>query len=128
MTTPDSLKYTKEHEWIRLDGKIATIGITEYAQRELGDIVYVTLPGPGTPVRQMAVFGTVEAVKTVSDLYAPVTGKVTEINESLSANPELVNSSPYENGWMIRVELSDPSELEALLSATTYREQIGESA
>jgi len=128
MTTPDNLKYTKEHEWIRVEGSTATIGITDYAQHELGDIVYVTLPAPGASIRQMAVFGTVEAVKTVSDLYAPVTGKVLETNAALSANPELVNGSPYENGWMIKVEMSDPAEVEQLLSAAGYRQQIGESA
>ena len=128
MTTPDSLKYTKEHEWIRIEGKTATIGITDYAQHELGDIVYVTLPEPGAPVRQMAVFGTVEAVKTVSDLFSPVSGKVVEVNHALQATPELVNSSPYENGWMIKVEMADLNEVEGLLSAQAYRQQIGETA
>jgi glycine cleavage system H protein len=128
MTTPDSLKYTKEHEWIRIDGRIATIGITDYAQHELGDIVYVTLPEPGTPVRQMAVFGTVEAVKTVSDLFSPVTGKVVEANHALQTTPEIVNSSPYEKGWMIKVEMTDPNEIEGLLSPQAYRQQIGEMA
>lgn len=128
MTTPGNLRYTKEHEWIRTEGKTAIIGITDYAQHELGDIVYVTLPQTGNPVRAGAVFGTVEAVKTVSDLYAPVSGKTTAINEALSANPELVNGSPYENGWMIKVEMTDPAEVEALLTAEDYKKLIGETA
>lgn len=124
--TPDDLKYTKEHEWIRVDGRTATIGITEYAQHELGDIVYVTLPAAGSEVRQMAVFGTVEAVKTVSDLFAPVSGRVVEVNGALANNPELVNRSPFGEGWMIKVEMTDASQLDALLTPTAYRELTGE--
>jgi glycine cleavage system H protein len=125
-TTPDSLRYTKEHEWIRVEGNIATIGITDYAQGELGDVVYVTLPTPGTTLAQMAVFGTVEAVKTVSDLYAPVSGKVTEVNSALNDAPDAVNRSPYDDGWMIRVEMSNPAELESLLTPAAYKATIGQ--
>ena len=128
MTTPDNLRYTKEHERVLAEGTTATIGITDYAQHELGDIVYVTLPQPGTPVRAAAVFGTVEAVKTVSDLYAPVSGKTSAINEALAANPELVTGSPYEKGWMIKVEMADPAEVQALMTAADYRKLIGETA
>ncbi len=128
MKTLPGLKYTKEHEWIRVDGGVATIGITHYAQGELGDIVYVTLPEIDAPVRQMSVFGTVEAVKTVSDLYAPVSGKVVAVNKDLAEKPEMVNQSPYEDGWMIKVEMADPSELDGLMSADDYKSQIGEDA
>lgn len=126
MKTLDELRYTKEHEWLKVDGKVATIGVTHYAQGELGDIVYVTLPAPGTAVAQMAVFGTVEAVKTVSDLYAPVSGTILEVNGALAGSPQLVNQSPYGDGWMVRVEMSNPAELESLLSPAAYRELIGE--
>jgi glycine cleavage system H protein len=128
MTVPEGLKYTKEHEWVRVEGNVATIGITDYAQGELGDIVFITLPAAGSHVRQMAVFGTVEAVKTVSDLYSPVTGTVVEVNGVLSDRPETANEFPYEEGWMIRVELRDPGELDALLTAASYRELIGKPA
>lgn len=124
--TPDDLKYTKEHEWVRVDGTLATIGITDYAQHELGDIVFVTLPAAGSDARQMAVFGTVEAVKTVSDLFAPVSGKVKEVNAALANNPELVNKDPFGDGWMIRIEMTHASELDALLTPKAYRELIGE--
>lgn len=126
MKTLDSLKYTKEHEWVKVEGNKATIGVTHYAAGELGDIVYVTLPAVGAAVAQMAVFGTVEAVKTVSDLYAPVTGKVVAVNGALAERPEVVNNSPYDEGWMIQVEFSNPSELEALLTPGAYRDLIGE--
>lgn len=126
MKTLDSLKYTKEHEWVKVEGNKATIGVTHYAVGELGDIVYVTLPAVGAAVAQMAVFGTVEAVKTVSDLYSPVTGKVVAVNGALAERPEVVNQSPYDEGWMIQVEFSNPSELEALLTPGAYRELIGE--
>ena len=128
MSTPPGLKYTKEHEWIKVEGGVATIGITHYAQGELGDIVYVTLPEVGADVRQMAVFGTVEAVKTVSDLYSPVTGRVAAVNKALADRPESVNQSPYGDGWMIKVEMKDPQELDGLLSADQYRAEIGETA
>jgi glycine cleavage system H protein len=124
-TIPDSLHYTKEHEWIRVEGNVATIGITDYAQGELGDIVYVTLPARGSAVRQMAAFGTVEAVKTVSDLYAPVSGTIADVNTALNDAPDTVNKSPYEAGWMIKVEMSAPAELDGLLSAQAYRELVG---
>lgn len=126
MNTPDSLHYTKEHEWIKVEGKTATIGVTDYAQGELGDIVYVTLPAVGVEVRQMAVFGTVEAVKTVSDLYAPVGGKVIAVNTELEAAPDRVNRSPYDEGWMIKLEMSDPKEIESLLTPAAYRQLIGQ--
>jgi len=124
-TIPDSLHYTKEHEWIRVDGDVATIGITDYAQGELGDIVYVTLPTKGSDVRQMAAFGTVEAVKTVSDLYAPVSGTIVDVNAALNDAPDSVNKSPYEGGWMIKVKMSAPAELQGLLTSAAYRELIG---
>ena len=124
-TIPDSLHYTKEHEWIRVDGDVATIGITDYAQGELGDIVYVTLPTKGTDVRQMAAFGTVEAVKTVSDLYAPVSGTIVDVNSALNDAPDSVNKSPYEAGWMIKVRMTTPAELQGLLTSAAYKELIG---
>jgi len=123
MNVPESLHYTKDHEWIKIDGNIATIGITDFAQGELGDIVYVDITTLGQTVAQHDVFGTVEAVKTVSDLYMPVSGKVAEVNKSLDANPEKVNGDPYGDGWMIKVELSGKAE--GLLSATQYKELIG---
>ncbi len=125
-TTPDTLRYTKEHEWIRVEGDVATIGITEYAQGELGDIVYVTLPAKDTDVRQMSAFGTVEAVKTVSDLYAPVSGTIVDVNMALNDAPDTVNKSPFEGGWMIKVRMSNPAELEGLMTPAAYRELIGQ--
>jgi glycine cleavage system H protein len=125
MNIPSELKYTKEHEWIKLEGdKVAVVGITDYAQGELGDIVYVEIETIGETLEQNALFGTVEAVKTVSDLYLPVSGKILEVNAELGSQPELVNSSPYDAGWMIKIEMSDASELEALLSAEAYQELI----
>nr|WP_230087631.1 glycine cleavage system protein GcvH [Alicyclobacillus mali (ex Roth et al. 2021)] len=121
---PEGLKYSREHEWVRVEGSRAYIGITDYAQDELGDIVYVELPDKGAEVRAGDTFGTVESVKTVSDLYAPVSGRVVEVNESLADAPEKVNESPYEEAWMIVVEMSDPSELEALLDGEAYRQHI----
>lgn len=123
MNVPESLHYTKDHEWIKIDGNIATVGITDFAQGELGDIVYVDITTLGQTVAQHEVFGTVEAVKTVSDLYMPVAGKVAEVNKALEANPEKVNEDPYGDGWMIKVELS--SKPEGLLSASQYKELIG---
>lgn len=123
MNVPESLSYTKDHEWIKIDGNIATVGITDFAQGELGDIVYVDITTLGQTVTQHEVFGTVEAVKTVSDLYMPVSGKVAEVNKSLEANPEKVNSDPYGDGWMIKVELSGKPG--GLLSASEYKELIG---
>jgi glycine cleavage system H protein len=126
MNTPDTLRYTREHEWIRIEGTTATIGITDYAQGELGDVVFVTLPAVGAEVRQMAVFGTVEAVKTVSDLYAPVGGKVVAVNKELETAPDKVNRSPYDEGWMIRIEMSNPAEVEELLAPAAYRQLLGQ--
>jgi glycine cleavage system H protein len=123
MNVPDSLQYTKDHEWIKVEGNTATIGITDFAQGELGDIVYVDITTLGQSVNQNEVFGTVEAVKTVSDLYMPVSGKVAEVNKALEANPEKVNSDPYGDGWMIKVELSGKPD--GLLSASQYKELIG---
>jgi len=126
MNFPAALKYTKDHEWIKIEGNVATIGITEFAQRELGDIVYIDIPSVGKEVAKEEVFGTVEAVKTVSDLFMPVNGTVTEINPALDKQPELVNSDPYGEGWMVKVTLKDAAEAEALLSADDYKAIIGE--
>lgn len=126
MNLPEELKYTKDHEWIRLDGNTATVGITEFAQRELGDIVYVEIETEGESVDSGEVFGTVEAVKTVSDLFMPLTGTVSEVNEALESEPELVNSDPYGQGWMIKITLENEAEVEQLLSAEEYAELIGQ--
>ncbi|WP_027410047.1 glycine cleavage system protein GcvH [Anoxybacteroides tepidamans] len=126
MNTPKELRYSEEHEWVRLeDGKVR-IGITDFAQSELGDIVFVELPEVGAEVTANEPFGSVESVKTVSELYAPVSGKVVEVNEALNDNPEFVNESPYEKAWMIVVELSDPSEIDNLLTAEQYEEMINQ--
>ncbi|MCA0362363.1 MAG: glycine cleavage system protein GcvH [Armatimonadetes bacterium] len=124
MSVPSDLKYTASHEWVRIDGDIATIGITDHAQSELGDIVFVDLPSPGRQVANEESFGTVESVKTVSDLYAPVGGEVLEVNEVLGAQSELVNSDPYESGWLVKIKMSDPADAEKLLSAEGYAESI----
>ena len=126
MNFPAGLKYTKDHEWVRVEGSDAYIGITEFAQRELGDIVYIDIPTVGKEVAQEEVFGTVEAVKTVSDLFMPLTGTVTELNPALDSQPELVNSDPYGEGWMVKVSLNDAAEVESLLSAEAYKTLIGE--
>lgn len=125
MNIPADLKYTKDHEWVRVEGEMATIGITDFAQGELGDIVYVEVETEGETLDQEEVFGTVEAVKTVSDLFMPISGEVVSFNEELEANPEAVNSDPYGDGWMIKVQLSDASELDSLLSADAYKELVG---
>lgn len=126
MNTPEDLKYTREHEWVKDNGDgTVTIGITDFAQGELGDIVFVELEPEGSEFDKDEVFGTVEAVKTVSELYAPVSGEITEINESLEDDPELVNSDPYGDGWMVKIKLSDSAELEDLLSVEDYRDIIG---
>jgi glycine cleavage system H protein len=125
MNIPQELKYTKDHEWIKIEGNSATIGITDFAQNELGDIVYVDISSVGQNVNQHEVFGTVEAVKTVSDLYMPVSGKVTEFNKSLESAPEKVNSDPYGAGWMVKVAISNAGEVSGLLSADQYKELIG---
>lgn len=125
MNIPSELKYTKDHEWVRVDGDIATIGITDFAQSELGDIVYVEIETVGESVDKEAVFGTVEAVKTVSDLFMPLTGEVLELNDALEGNPELVNSDPYGEGWMVKIKISDASQINDLLDATAYGALIG---
>lgn len=125
MNIPNNLKYTKDHEWIELNGHTATVGITDFAQGELGDIVYVDISSVGKSIAQHEVFGTVEAVKTVSDLFMPVSGKVLEFNSGLEAAPETVNSDPYGKGWMVKVELSNAAEVAGLLSADQYKELIG---
>jgi glycine cleavage system H protein len=117
---PTDLRYTKDHEWVRVDGDEATIGITAYAADQLGDIVFVELPDPGRSLEQFAAFGVVESVKAVSDLFAPVSGEVVAANEDLKAKPELVNSDPHEAGWMLRVRLADPSQVDDLLDAAAY--------
>lgn len=125
MNIPQDLKYTKDHEWIKIEGTTATIGITDFAQNELGDIVYVDITSVGQEISQHEVFGTVEAVKTVSDLYMPVSGNVTEFNKSLESGPEKVNRDPYGEGWMVKVSISNADELNDLLSADQYKELIG---
>lgn len=125
MNIPNDLKYTKDHEWLMIDGDVATIGITDFAQGELGDIVYVEIETVGDELGHGEVFGTVEAVKTVSDLFMPVSGEVIAFNEVLESEPELVNSDAYDKGWMIKLKISDASELEGLLTADTYKELIG---
>ncbi|MEJ6736627.1 MAG: glycine cleavage system protein GcvH [Flavobacteriales bacterium] len=125
MNVPAELKYTKDHEWIKIEGDTVTIGITEFAQGELGDIVYVEVETEGETLAREEVFGTVEAVKTVSDLFMPVSGEVTAFNEAIEDAPESVNNDPYGDGWMIKVQLSDASELDDLLSADQYKELIG---
>ena len=126
MNIPSELKYTKDHEWISLEGDIATVGITDFAQRELGDIVYVEVETIGETLNADEVFGTVEAVKTVSDLFLPVSGEIIEFNESLEDTPEEVNLNPYSNGWMIKMKVSNIDDLSNLLNAEQYQELIGE--
>jgi len=126
VAVPSELKYSKEHEWVKIDGNTVTIGITEYAQSELGDIVFVELPETDDDIDEGESFGSVESVKTVSELYAPVSGKVVETNDELEDSPEFVNESPYEKAWMVKVELSDESQLDELMSADQYSEMIGE--
>ena len=122
MEIKDNLKYTKDHEWVMLDGKIATVGITDFAQSELGDIVYIEVDTVDEELNKDEVFGTVEAVKTVSDLFLPMSGKIIEFNESLNDNPEKVNDSPYDEGWIIKVEITNPAELDELLDSKSYSE------
>ncbi len=128
MKFPDDLSYTKEHEWARVKGNKATVGITDYAQKELGDIVYVELPDIGDEVVQDEQFGVIESVKTVSDLFCPLSGEVVGINEELEDRPELVNDDPYVDGWLIQIEMSDPDEIDNLLSAEGYEEYLEEEA
>lgn len=126
MNIPEKLKYTKEHEWVLIQGNIGTIGITEYAQGELGDVVFVDIDPSIKDVKKGESVGTIEAVKTVSDIFAPFSGEVKEINESLKDSPEVVNSDPYGNGWMLKVEINNASELEDLLDASAYKALIGQ--
>ena len=126
MSIPKDLRYTQEHEWVKIEGNKVRVGITDFAQHELGDIVFVELPEVGDTVTFNETFGSVESVKTVSELYSPVSGTVVEINEALADSPEFVNESPYENAWMIVVELSNEAEVEALLTAEAYEELISE--
>ena len=128
MKVPKDLRYTKEHEWVRLKGEEAEVGITDFAQGELGDVVFVELPAVGARLAQMKSFGTIDAVKTVSDLFAPVSGEVAAVNTDLKDNPALINQSPYEKGWMIRIRMSNPAEAEALLSAEGYEKALGAHA
>ena len=125
MNIPAELRYTKEHEWIRVEGDVAYVGITDYAQSELGEIVFLDIITEGETIAQSEVFGSVEAVKTVSDLNMPVTGEVLEVNEAINDNPELVNSDPYGEGWMIKIQVADPAELDTLLDAAAYQALIG---
>ncbi len=125
MNFPENLKYTKDHEWIRVEGNEAVIGITDFAQKELGDIVYVDVNTVGEVVETEAVFGSVEAVKTVSDLFMPVKGKVLEVNAKIDANPELVNTDPYGDGWMIRCTIENAADVDALLSVADYKALVG---
>ncbi|MCB0460091.1 MAG: glycine cleavage system protein GcvH [Flavobacteriaceae bacterium] len=125
MNIPSDLKYTKDHEWVKIDGDTATVGITDFAQSELGDIVYVDVDTVDETVDQEQVFGTVEAVKTVSDLFMPLSGEVIEFNSALEDNPEKVNTDPYGEGWMIKIKISDSSQIESLLDADAYKEIVG---
>ena len=124
MLYPENLKYSQEHEWVRVDGKVAVVGITDYAQDSLGDVVYVEVPPIGKEFAAGGEFGVVESVKSVSSLYCPVSGKVVERNEALEKKPELVNDSPYENGWIIKVEMANPADLNDLLSAADYKKLL----
>jgi glycine cleavage system H protein len=124
MNFPEELKYTKDHEWVRVEGNAGYIGITDYAQGELGDIVFVELPAVGKKVEYSQAFGTVEAVKAVSDLFSPVTGEVLEVNKKIHDSPELVNKDPYEQGWMIKVKIEKPAELDQLLDVEAYKKLI----
>ncbi|KPL04938.1 MAG: glycine cleavage system protein H [candidate division Zixibacteria bacterium SM1_73] len=128
MEIRDDLKYTKEHEWVKVEGDEVTVGITDYAQKQLGDVVFVELPQVGTQVEQMKPFGVIEAVKAVSDLFAPLSGEVTEVNTQLESQSNLINSDPYGQGWIIKIKVKDPKELEALLSSADYRKLVESKA
>lgn len=125
MNVPENLKYTKDHEWIKIDGNIATVGITDFAQGELGDIVYVEIESEGETIDQGEVFGTVEAVKTVSDLFMPISGTVSEFNSELESSPEVVNEDPYDKGWMIKIQLADGADFDELISSEDYKKLVG---
>ncbi len=128
MNFPDNLKYTKDHEWVRVEGNVAVIGITDFAQSELGDIVFVEIETEGETLEKESIFGTVEAVKTVSDLFMPVSGKVSAVNGGLTTKPEEVNKDPYGAGWMVKVDMSNPSEVNELMSAADYKKMVGAEA
>lgn len=125
MTIPENLRYTKDHEWIKLEGNVATIGVTDFAQSELGDIVYVEIETKGKALTAETVFGTVEAVKTVSDLFLPVSGTITEVNPALEAQPELINTDPYGEGWMIKMAVDNPNDVQNLMDAAAYEKLTG---
>ena len=127
MPSPTDRRYTNEHEWVRADDGVGTVGITDYAQDQLGDIVYVDLPAPGTSVKQSDKLGEIESVKAVSDLFSPVSGEVVDVNEGVNDHPELGNQSPYEEGWLVRLRLADPAELESLLTAEQYDALVAEA-
>lgn len=125
MNIPGNLKYTKEHEWVKIEGDVATVGITDFAQGELGDVVFVEIETQGETMDSGETLGTIEAVKTVSDIFMPVSGEITEVNEKLEEKPEIVNSDPYGEGWMVKIKMSDASEADNLMSADDYKELIG---
>jgi glycine cleavage system H protein len=125
MNIPDNLKFTKDHEWVKTEGKIGTVGITDFAQGELGDIIYIDIPLPDAAVKQGDSFGTIEAVKTVSDIFAPVSGKIVEVNTSVNNNPASVNKDPYGEGWIVKIEMSEQGELNNLLTPEKYKELVG---
>jgi glycine cleavage system H protein len=125
MTFPDNLRYSKEHEWVRVEGNIGVIGITDHAQNELGDIVYVDIPNASATIAAGDTFGTIEAVKTVADLFAPVSGTITEVHGALNDSPESVNTDPYGEGWIVKVELSNPAELDGLMDVVAYKALVG---
>ena len=127
MPSPTDRRYTKEHEWVRVEDDLGTVGITDYAQDQLGDIVYLDLPSPGTQVKQLDKLGEIESVKAVSDLYSPVGGEVAEVNQEIIDRPELVNESPYEEGWLVRLRLADPAEVDKLLTAEQYDELVAQA-
>ena len=126
MEFPEDYKYSKEHEWVLVEGNVATVGITDFAQDQLGDIVFVELPAVGDKVSKEDAFGVVESVKAVSDIYAPVSGKVVEVNDDLPENPEMLNEDPYGDGWIIKIEMSDPEEVQDLMTAAEYEEYVAE--
>ena len=126
MNIPENLLYTKDHEWVRIEGDIATVGITDFAQGELGDIVFVEIETLGESLEQEEIFGTVEAVKTVSDLFMPVSGEIIELNSALESNPEAINSDAYGEGWMVKIKLSDKSQVDGLMTPNAYQEEIGQ--
>jgi len=125
MNFPENLRYTSDHEWVRVEGDVAIVGVTDFAQRELGDIVFVEIESAGKTLAQHEIFGTVEAVKTVSDLFMPISGEVIEVNKGLDTNPEAINSDPYGNGWMVKIKMSNAAEYDALLTSAAYAAEVG---